>query len=90
MLNEANQESLNSPKKENQEHELVLVNDNHHSFDFVIDTLIEVCHHEVDQAEQCATLTHYKGKCVIKVGKKQELEPLHSEILERGLVVEII
>ncbi len=45
---------------------LILWNDDVNSFDDVIDALIEICKHEPEQAEQCATIAHYKGKCDIK------------------------
>ena len=46
---------------------LVLFNDDVHSFEFVIDALMDVCGHELLQAEQCTIIVHYKGKCVSKV-----------------------
>ncbi len=64
---------------------LVLYNDDYNSFDFVIDTLIEICRHTSEQAEQCALITHYKGKCTIKEGDYQQLKPIKEEINKRGL-----
>ena len=48
--------------------EIVLCNDDVNTFDHVIDTLIRVCQHSSEQAEQCAILVHYKGKCTVKTG----------------------
>ncbi|MBN1253247.1 MAG: ATP-dependent Clp protease adaptor ClpS, partial [Bacteroidales bacterium] len=42
---------------------LILYNDDYHTFDFVIETLINICRHNDIQAEQCAYIVHYKGKC---------------------------
>jgi ATP-dependent Clp protease adaptor protein ClpS len=70
-------------------HKLILFNDDFNSFDFVIDTLIEVCKHDPLQAETCAWITHYKGKCVIKNGDVNELKPCFKEISNRNLTVEI-
>ncbi|HHT9021176.1 TPA: ATP-dependent Clp protease adaptor ClpS, partial [Flavobacterium psychrophilum] len=70
--------------------EIVLFNDDVNTFDHVINTLIRVCHHEELQAEQCALLVHYKGKCVIKTGTFDELKPQCSSLLEAGLSAEII
>lgn len=46
-------------------HTLVLWNDDDNTFDDIIDALMDICHHDAIQAEQCATLTHYKGKCAV-------------------------
>ena len=71
-------------------HEIVLYNDDVNTFDHVIDTLIKVCKHTSEQAEQCAILVHYKGKCTVKTGSFEELKPQCSDLLEAGLSAEII
>ena len=68
---------------------LILFNDDVHSFDFVIESLIEVCEHEVLQAEQCTIIVHFKGKCAVKQGSYEKLEPMCTALLERGLTAEI-
>lgn len=68
---------------------LVLFNDDHNTFDHVIDTLIECCEHDLHQAEQCALITHFKGKCGVKEGSFDELKPIHKEMGDRDLTVEI-
>lgn len=70
--------------------EIVLFNDDVNTFDHVIETLIMVCKHTAEQAEQCAILVHYKGKCTVKTGDIAELTPLCSLLLEAGLSAEII
>jgi ATP-dependent Clp protease adaptor protein ClpS len=70
--------------------EIVLHNDDVNTFDHVIDTLIRVCKHEELQAEQCALLVHYKGKCTVKTGSFDELKPQCSLLLEAGLSAEIV
>lgn len=72
-----------------EERSLVLFNDDHNTFDHVIDTLIEVCEHNHYQAEQCALITHMNGKCGIKNGSFDELRPIHEELGRRDLTVEI-
>lgn len=67
------------------EKELILYNDDVNSFDFVIESLVEVCDHDLVQAEQCAMIAHFKGKCGIKVGTFPELEPMNNELNSRGL-----
>ncbi|HMI08461.1 MAG TPA: ATP-dependent Clp protease adaptor ClpS [Flavobacterium sp.] len=70
--------------------EIVLYNDDVNTFDHVIDTLIDVCRHTSEQAEQCALLVHYKGKCTVKTGSYDELKPQCSQLLEAGLSAEIV
>lgn len=70
--------------------EIVLYNDDVNTFDHVIDTLIRVCSHTSEQAEQCAILVHYKGKCTVKTGSFDELKPQCTQLLEAGLSAEII
>jgi ATP-dependent Clp protease adaptor protein ClpS len=70
--------------------EIILYNDDVNTFDHVIDTLIKVCKHTSEQAEQCAILVHYKGKCTVKTGSFDELKPQCTQLLEAGLSAEII
>ena len=69
--------------------EIVLHNDDVNTFDHVIDTLIKVCEHDPLQAEQCAILVHYTGKCTVKTGSIKELQPKCSALLDAGLSAEI-
>jgi ATP-dependent Clp protease adaptor protein ClpS len=64
---------------------LILHNDDVHSFDYVISSLVEVCDMDETQAEQCTFLVHYKGKCDIKKGSFIILKPLKEGLIERGL-----
>lgn len=70
--------------------EIVLYNDDVNTFDHVIDTLIYTCEHTPVQAEQCAMLVHYKGKCIVKTGVYEELVPRCSKLLQAGLNAEIV
>ena len=69
--------------------DLIVFNDDFNTFDHVVDSLVKVCKHEVEQAEQCTHLIHYKGKCQVKRGEYETLEPLCTALLERGLSAEI-
>ncbi len=69
--------------------EIVLFNDDENTFDHVIDSLISICGHEEIQAEQCTLLVHYKGKCSVKKGEYDTLEPMCTALLERGPSAEI-
>lgn len=84
------QEDVDTLEKEVNQHELVLFNDEVNTFDFVIDSLIEVCEHTLEQAEQCTILVHYKGKCTVKSGEYKDLKPRCSRLLTKGLSAEII
>jgi ATP-dependent Clp protease adaptor protein ClpS len=75
--------------EETEEFKLVLFNDDVNTFDYVIDCLVAYCDHDTFQAEQCAFLVHYKGKCIIKNGAKSELLPICNTLSEKGLTVEI-
>lgn len=71
------------------EKELILFNDDINTFDYVIETLIEVCGHDATQAEQCAMIAHFNGKCSIKSGPFDSLKPLCDEMSNRELTVSI-
>jgi len=69
--------------------DLIVYNDDYNTFDHVIDSLVKVCKHEFIQAEQCTWLIHYKGKCQVKRGEYEKLEPLCTALLDRGISAEI-
>lgn len=68
---------------------LTLHNDDIHTFDYVIDTLVDVCDHDVLQAEQCAYIVHYKGRCDVKKGTISNLQPIKTKLLDKGLLATI-
>jgi len=65
--------------------DLILFNDDVNSFDYIIESLVEVCDHDPVQAEQCAMIAHFKGKCGIKSGTLTELSPMNNELNNRGI-----
>lgn len=65
--------------------EIVLHNDDVNTFDHVIMCLMEICGHDPIQAEQCAWIVHHNGKCSVKRGSFDELEPRCVALLDRGL-----
>ncbi len=87
---EKNQEELDVITQEIATHEIILYNDDINTFDFVIDSLIDICEHTLEQAEQCTLLVHYKGKCTVKTGEYEDLKPRCSKLLALGLSAEII
>lgn len=70
--------------------EIVLYNDEVNTFDHVIDTLMRVCRHTAEQAEQCSLIVHYNGKCTVKTGEYKDLKPQCTQLLEAGLSAEIV
>lgn len=68
---------------------LILFNDDVNTFEYVIDCLVDVCEHDEMQAENCAMIAHYKGKCAVKNGSFNELKPKFDEMTRRQLTVEI-
>ncbi len=68
---------------------LVVFNDDFNTFDWVIETLVEVCRHTPQQAEQCTLIIHFKGKCSVKEGTFEELSVLRADICRRGISAEI-
>lgn len=84
---------LNSPvevKEVEDTKRVVLFNDNHNTFDHVIATLVELCDHTPEQAEQCAVLVHTKGKCTVKEGSYKDMAALVYYLGERDLTVELV
>jgi ATP-dependent Clp protease adaptor protein ClpS len=71
---------------------LVVWNDEVNTFEWVITTLIEVCGHSQEQAEQCSYIIHFQGKYAVKQGSYEELKPMCDAITDRGInaTVEII
>jgi ATP-dependent Clp protease adaptor protein ClpS len=70
--------------------DLVVFNDDVNTFEHVIRTLIKVCDHTPEQAEQCTYLIHFKGKCTVKTGSFDELRPLREAICEAGIDAKIL
>ena len=73
-----------------QNNQIVLYNDDVNTFDHVIEMLVSICNHTTIQAEQCAILVHYKGKCTVKTGSFEELKPQGSLLLEAVLSAELV
>ena len=72
------------------QHQIVIYNDNVNTFEHVIMCLILICSQHPDQAEQCAMMIHYKGKCGVKSGTMDELIPIAEELDRAGLHLQIV
>lgn len=81
------QKELDQEQKEKSSNErfLVLHNDDYHTFDYVINALIEICDHDILQAEQCTLLIHYKGQCDVKKGSFSYLRPMKNALVLKEL-----
>ncbi len=67
------------------QYHLIVWNDDINTFEWVTKTLIEICGHEKEQAEQCTLIIHNKGKCSVKAGDYEILKPLCDGITDRGI-----
>ncbi|PUZ24691.1 ATP-dependent Clp protease adaptor ClpS [Chitinophaga costaii] len=65
--------------------QLIVWNDHVNTFDWVIQSLMEVCGHAFEQAEQCALIIHNNGKYAVKEGNFNQLRPLCEALLDRGI-----
>ena len=75
---------------EKKEHEIILYNDDVNTFEHVIECLVRICGHSHIQAEQCAFIVHYSGKCIVKTGDLEDLVPECNALLEEGLSAEVV
>ena len=80
---------ISSLSKVERVYDIILFNDDVNTFDHVINTLVAYCDHTYEQAEQCAYIVHHSGKCAVKTGSYEELEPICHKLLEAQLSAEI-
>lgn len=64
---------------------LVVWNDDVNTFEWVIDTLVQICGHSAEQAEQCAMIIHHKGKYAVKKGFYEDIKPMCEAINDRNI-----
>ncbi len=69
---------------------LMVFNDDINTFEHVISTLIKVCNHSPEQAEQCTWIIHFKGKCCVRKGSFTELKPMKEAILDHGINAAVV
>jgi ATP-dependent Clp protease adaptor protein ClpS len=81
----AEQEEAELALESGKDASLILHNDDVNTFDWVIKTLIDVCGHSTEQAEQSAYLVHFNGKCTVKEGEEQRLVKMKKQLHIRGL-----
>jgi ATP-dependent Clp protease adaptor protein ClpS len=83
------EEKTEVKEKLNKRKFLVLINDDHNTFEWVIDCLMTVCKHTRERAEQSAMIVHTKKKCDVYEGDTETLMSMKMELQLRGLTVEI-
>ena len=84
---ESSQDTLEAVEKDS---ELIVFNDEVNTFNHVINTLIRVCKHSNEQAQQCTLIIHFKGKCTVKTGPIENLKSACQGILDAGIQAEIV
>jgi ATP-dependent Clp protease adaptor protein ClpS len=65
--------------------QIVVLNDDYNTFEWVIECFVEILHHANEQAEQLALIIHTKGRASVKVGGIEQLKPLKDALVDRGL-----
>ncbi|MFP5470334.1 MAG: ATP-dependent Clp protease adaptor ClpS [Bacteroidia bacterium] len=90
LLEQIQEETLTLTKtKVEAKYAIVLYNDDVNTFEHVINMLVKYCKHDAVQAEQCAFIVHYNGKCSVKNGSVKELKPICEALLEKYLTAQI-
>ncbi len=79
------QEEHDTDVLDSQVHNLIIWNDEVNTFDWVIESLVDVCSHTQEQAEQCALLIHFQGKYAVKKGDFDTLRPMCEALIDRGI-----
>lgn len=64
---------------------LIVHNDDVNTFEWVIESLVEICKHTLEQAEQCAYIIHFKGKYAVQQGARSALAPMREQLTDRGI-----
>lgn len=82
-------EEINLQEVLQDQFDLIIYNDDVNTFEHVIESLVEICDHNAIQAEQCAWIIHHTGKCSVKRGSFDRLEPMCVALLDRQLSAKI-
>lgn len=78
-------EAYDTDVLEDEGYHLIIWNDDVNTFDWVIESLVEICSHTPEQAEQCALLIHYRGKYAVKEGDFPTLRPMCEALIDRNI-----
>ena len=91
-INELEEVMLMEETVASEKSQLIVYNDDFNTFDWVIQSLMEICEHTYEQSEQLSLLVHYKGKAIVKTASFSVLKPMKDALIDRGLsaVIETI
>lgn len=65
--------------------QIIVYNDDYNTFDWVIESFVDVLGHTSQQAEQLSYIIHFKGKATVKTDIFDVLKPMKDALIERGL-----
>ena len=65
--------------------DLIVFNDDHNTFDWVMQSFVEILGHSTEQSEQLALMIHLKGRATVKSAAFNELRPKKEALCDRGL-----
>jgi ATP-dependent Clp protease adaptor protein ClpS len=85
QFREEEQQDVDVLEAFDKQHSLIVWNDDVNTFEWVIETLVDVCGHSAEQAEQCAMIIHTQGKYAVKHGNYDDLKPMKDAIVDRGI-----
>ncbi len=83
------EEALEVVTVNEKQYALILYNDDINTFDHVIMCLVKICGHQTAQAEQCANIVHFKGKCQVNNGSLKDMQGQCLQLLEEKLSAKI-
>jgi ATP-dependent Clp protease adaptor protein ClpS len=89
MLDTQSEEALEVLTDKEKQYVIVLYNDDVNTFDHVIHCLVKICGHQVTQAEQCANIVHFKGKCQVSDGSLKEMQKQCVALLDEKLSAKV-
>ncbi len=64
---------------------LIVHNDEHNTFDWVIRCFIEILDYDEVRSDQLAHIIHFKGKATVKTASFSVLKPAKDALCDRGL-----
>lgn len=79
------QESSDLEELTEEVYTIIVWNDSHNTFEYVIECLMRYCGHQAEQAEQCTYLIHFRGKSDVKRGEKEKMEKIFNKLKSCGL-----
>ena len=87
QLYEMSKKALKKSKRG--KYRVILHNDNHNTFEHVIDCLIDACGHNEFQAHQCAIIVHNAGRCAVFVDSHDTCKSVYEYLIKSKLKVTI-